>query len=533
MSETTKLNGKLKMIKRSKKSKGKKLVIGNSACLSSNIESSESLGDTSEDLRCRRLGELLGVVYDSVSVPDMVKLLNLNVIGLQESKSECIDASLVNSIWGSDSNEFVYGPSIRASGGTHLIWDPIVFQKELVLSGANFSGVVGRWHVRVQQERVGCFFFISEATTFNDFIAKSGLLDFQMGNHRFTRFNREGTKMSKLDRFLVSQNFFNFWNNASVLALPRTLSDHCPVLLSVGIKHSGPKAFKIFDHWFSVPGFDSLINNSWSEGLYNGTPDIILKNKLKKLKADIKEWNYSNRVESNRLKEESKKRIFEWDQKAELGSLLPNDVDAMEELLIELMHLDQTDRNSLKQKSRVKWAIEGDENTKFFHTLVNKKERKQAINGLIWNEAVDATFLEASISMDEMKEVVWSCSWSKSPGPDGILARGCNPSFIVLVPKINDPLHMSDYCPINRDSLPTLSSIMLKAEDSRLCFLNSRFLEKAFDSVLTGHFSHDIMQQMDLCSVAWPPGLKKHENRIRVGGGVVIELGMLIDPYHD
>ncbi|GJY23834.1 hypothetical protein Tco_0397492 [Tanacetum coccineum] len=69
MSETTKLNGKLKMIKRSKKSKGKKLVIGNSACLSSNIESSESLGDTSEDLRCRRLGELLGVVYDSVSVP--------------------------------------------------------------------------------------------------------------------------------------------------------------------------------------------------------------------------------------------------------------------------------------------------------------------------------------------------------------------------------------------------------------------------------------------------------------------------------
>ncbi|GJT29539.1 hypothetical protein Tco_0909814 [Tanacetum coccineum] len=35
-------------------------------------------------------------------------------------------------------------------------------------------------------------------------------------------------------------------------------------------------------------------------------------------------------------------------------------------------------------------------------------------------EAVDATFLEASISMDEMKEVVWSCSGSKSPGPDGI-----------------------------------------------------------------------------------------------------------------
>ncbi|GJY23835.1 RNA-directed DNA polymerase, eukaryota [Tanacetum coccineum] len=411
---------------------------------------------------------------DKISgVRNMVKLLNLNVIGLQESKSECIDASLVNSIWGSDSNEFVYGPSIRASGGTHLIWDPIVFQKELVLSGANFSGVVGRWHVRVQQERVGCFFFISEATTFNDFIAKSGLLDFQMGNHRFTRFNREGTKMSKLDRFLVSQNFFNFWNNASVLALPRTLSDHCPVLLTVGTKQCGPKAFKIFDHWFTVPGFDSLVNKSW-------------------------------------LKEELKKRIFDWDQKAELGSLSPNDVDAREELLIELMHLEQNDRNSLKQKSRVKWAIEGDENTKFFHTLENKKARKQAINGLIWNgswtedmdtiknadfahyqdrfkesthqrpkfrsslfrklEATNATFLEASISMDEIKDVVWSCSGSKSPGPDD--------GYLIANKIIN----------------------YAKSEDSRLLLFKVDF-EKAFDSV-NWSFLHDIMQQMGF-GVQW------------------------------
>nr|GEU59798.1 hypothetical protein [Tanacetum cinerariifolium] len=393
-----------------------------------------------------------------------------------------------------------------------------------------------------------------------------------------------------------------------VSALPRTLSDHCPVLLTVGSKQSGPKAFKIFDHWFTVPGFDSLVNKSWSEGLYNGTPDIILKNKLKKLKGDIKEWNYSKRVESNRLKEELKKRIFDWDQKAELGSLSPNDVDAMEELLLELMHLEQNDRNSLNQKSRVKWAIEGDENTKFFHTLVNKKARKQAINGLIWNgswtedmdtiknaafshyqdrfkesthqrpkfrsslfrklEASDATFLEASISIDEIKDAVWSCSGSKSQCPDGInfnflrrywellkhdffnaikhfkssaiLARGCNPSFIVLVPKINDPLQMSDY---RRVSLigylyKIISKILstrlakvihklisanqtaflagrkildgclianeiincAKSGDSRLLLFKEDF-EKAFDSV-NWSVLHDIMQQMGF-GVKW------------------------------
>ncbi|GJR61903.1 putative RNA-directed DNA polymerase [Tanacetum coccineum] len=553
------------------------------------------------------------------------------------------------------------------SGGILLIWDLIVFQKELVLSGANYSGVVGRWHginekvalvnvygpqqssqkkalwielhslissrnaiwiifrdfnaVRFPKERVGCSFSISEATTFNDFIVKSGLLDFQMGNHRFTRFDREGAKMSKLDRFLVSQKFFNFWNNASVSALPRTLFDHCPVMLSVGMKHNGPKAFNIFDHWFTVHGFDSLVNKSWSEGLYNGTPDIILKNKLKKLKADIKEWNYFKCVESNRWKEDLKKRIFEWDQKAELDALSPNDVDAREEILMELMHLEQNDRNSLKQKSRVKWAIKGDENTKKFHTLVNKKARKQAVNGLIWNgswtedidiiknaafyhyqdrfkksthqrpkfrsslfrklKAAGTTFLEASISMDEIKDAVWSCSGSKLPGHDGInfnflrrywellkhdvfnaikhfetsgiLARGCNPSFIVLVPKINDPLQMSDYRLISligclyKIILKILSSRLAKvihklisanqttflagrqildrclianeiincakSEDSRLLLFKVGF-EKAFDSV-NWAFLHDIMQQMGF-SVKWRKWVNKCMNSASV-----------------
>nr|GEY79137.1 hypothetical protein [Tanacetum cinerariifolium] len=164
------------------------------------------------------------VIYDKISgVRNMVKLLNLNVIGLQETKSKCIDASLVRR------------------------------------NSSNPGSVV---RIRFRQERVKCSFSISEASTFKDFIAKSGLLDFR-------------------------------WVIVALLALIEK----------------------------SLPGFDSLVNKSWSEGLYNGTPNIMLKNKLKKLKGDVKEWNYSKRVESSRLKEELKKRIFDWDQKAELGSL--------------------------------------------------------------------------------------------------------------------------------------------------------------------------------------------------------------------
>ena len=81
--------------------------------------------------------------------------------------------------------------------------------------------------------------------------------------------------------------------------------------------------------------------------------------------------------------------------------------------------------------------------------------------------------LEAPFSKDEIKAAVWDCGGDRAPGPDGFtfgfikhfwsilegdigdvveefysmatFPKGCNPSFIALIPKIQDPRLVSDY----------------------------------------------------------------------------------------
>nr|GEX13071.1 hypothetical protein [Tanacetum cinerariifolium] len=76
--------------------------------------------------------------------------------------------------------------------------------------------------VRCSSERPGSIFVANEAHTFNNFIASAGLFEFQLRGRRFTRVNKEGFKMRKLDRFLVTHNFLDQWPSASVTALART-----------------------------------------------------------------------------------------------------------------------------------------------------------------------------------------------------------------------------------------------------------------------------------------------------------------------
>lgn len=104
--------------------------------------------------------------------------------------------------------------------------------QELILTSEGCSCLTGDFNVvRKHDERKESIFHQHRAAAFNKFINIAGLLDLNLGGRRFTWIGMDGIKLNKLDRFLVSPLLLSEWPAVSVVALERSFTDHCPVLL--------------------------------------------------------------------------------------------------------------------------------------------------------------------------------------------------------------------------------------------------------------------------------------------------------------
>jgi len=61
------------------------------------------------------------------------------------------------------------------------------------------------------------------------FIEDNGLVDLSLCGRRFTWFKGDGTSMSRIDCFLLSEDWCLHWPNCFQVALLRGLSNHCPL----------------------------------------------------------------------------------------------------------------------------------------------------------------------------------------------------------------------------------------------------------------------------------------------------------------
>ncbi|KAK9057871.1 hypothetical protein SSX86_022710 [Deinandra increscens subsp. villosa] len=312
--------------------------------------------------------------------------------------------------------------------------------------------------IRNQSEKLGKYFSSSNANNFNDFINDSGLIDFPLGGFNFTRIDAKGRNASKIDRFLVSPSFFDFFRNPEAIVLDSSIADHRPILLRQSSKDFGPTPFKFFNSWLNDNEFDKVVVSSWVKQLIHVSKFIVFKNKLKRLKEDLKTWR-KNRMPNSSMLDSAIKELVDLDTIIDGG--FASDAESQRRLEVRklIQDLEKNLNQDLAQKAKIKWGKLGDENSKFFHGIINKRRRLMAINGIksegVWVDdpaGIKRCFVNhfaskykkgnelrvlhrsnnfKSLSNDsrlsletlpseiEIKNAIWECGSDKAPGPDG------------------------------------------------------------------------------------------------------------------
>ncbi|XP_058746296.1 uncharacterized protein LOC131619189 [Vicia villosa] len=248
------------------------------------------------------------------------------------------------------------------------------------------------------------------------------------------------------------------------------------------------------------------------EGAYSSWSwRFSLKEKFRLIKDSLRWWNKTVFGKYDLEMEEGVRELNEADESDVMGDeiqLVKTKASGRFWLNLKIKE------NMLIQKSRLKWLNDGDSNSKYFHRVMKERRRRNHISSIVTRSGImekvedvkeevrrhfnskfkednfsrpileNASFnslsmeesasLESPFNKEEIKEAVWNCDGSKSPGPDGFtlffvkncwyflkedlmacfkeffsggsISKSITSSFLSLIPKSSNPLGLDDFC---------------------------------------------------------------------------------------
>ncbi|GJZ30990.1 RNA-directed DNA polymerase, eukaryota [Tanacetum coccineum] len=173
--------------------------------------------------------------------------------------------------------------------------------------------------VRTEQERFGSTFNIQGDNASNNFIYLAGLVDLHLGGYSYTWAHKSASKMSKLDRFLISKDLLYLFPHLLGLCLDRHLSDHRPIIMFESKLDYGPIPFRMFHSWFKMEGFGKFVKDTWDSMNVMDSNGLIRKKKLQLLKNSIKSWVKEKKNSMNEANFSIKCKLTEVDKLLDRG----------------------------------------------------------------------------------------------------------------------------------------------------------------------------------------------------------------------
>nr|GEX73602.1 RNA-directed DNA polymerase, eukaryota, reverse transcriptase zinc-binding domain protein [Tanacetum cinerariifolium] len=380
-------------------------------------------------------------IIESQGVEEEICVRNkINFLALQETKMENMDIVCVKNYWGNLGFEYVHSDSVGNSGGILCVGDPNSLCKSSVTILDSFVMMRGVWR------QSGKDVLLIAVYAPHDFKEKLLLWDYL--NRSIRRWNREVIIMGDFNEVRYKSDRFG-----TVFHTQETLINSCPNISALSLE-------RFYHYWSDLEGFGNVVEAAWKE--YPNVEQNAMTNmmgKLKHLKKKIQEWNIKDKQRRSMDKDKYKVDLEALDTIVDQGNGNEEIVKQRSNIVSKLLHIDKLSSVEIAQKAKVKWSIEGDENTSFFHGVINKKHNLLNIRGIMvegsWVDEpsmVKREFfnhfrnrfdklggiraithmeysrrisldkhseLEGEVSNDEIKRAVWDCGTDKGHGPDG------------------------------------------------------------------------------------------------------------------
>ena len=439
-------------------------------------------------------------------IKSFVKMRRVDVVCLQETKLKEVSKRMIRELGAGRFLEWVAVNADGASGGILIFWDTRVIQllekeedrytlscrfKSLeedfvwVFTGVygptvyarredfwdELGAIRGLWGdpwcvggdfnvIRDPMERNRASRFNHSMRRFSQVTDELELKDFPMQGGLFTwRGGPNNGRMARLDRFLITEEWECQFGKVIQSILPRPISDHAPILLEGGTWLNGPSPFRFENMWLKVEGFKELIRDWWQSFEFRGTHSYVLVEKMKALKAKIKEWNKEVFGCVDEQKKFALNKVAHWDELESRRTLSDGESKDRVEAMEEFKKWATLEEISWRQKSREIWLKEGDRNTDFFHKMANSHRKRSNIDririgdkffngteevkvGIVkavkdlfrdhggWRaspeglnfsrlNALEVVRLEAPFTEEEVHGALADLNGDKAPGPDG------------------------------------------------------------------------------------------------------------------
>nr|GFC28225.1 RNA-directed DNA polymerase, eukaryota [Tanacetum cinerariifolium] len=175
-----------------------------------------------------------------------------------------------------------------------------------------------------------------------------------------------------------ANEFNNFISNSG------HLSDHRPILLREVITDYGATPFRMYHSWFSLHGFEQMVTHTWNFIILEDRNGMVrFKKKMQFLKKEIRVWVMDQKQKQSGRIKEIKSKLSDIDKLLDQGGVNDEILLSRMDLLKQMQDIKSFGARDSMQKAKIQWAIEGDENSKFFHGIINRKRANMAIKGVM------------------------------------------------------------------------------------------------------------------------------------------------------